>query len=186
MSGYCSRPGRQAEGRYWKRAWCWGIRYWPRRWILVRSVRCLSGVGNSKLFRRNPVQHILGVGREIELVREEAESGMVDMIMIETPIAFGLTMMVCLALFFYCWRIRKLRHRLTSVQVSFTPQEPVPVSWINPHLHLPLPPPTFCILWISSRGNSVIQILPYTCIINFTLMNHMLWISVDELPQSIG
>ncbi|KAG0628610.1 hypothetical protein M758_1G039200 [Ceratodon purpureus] len=42
-------------------------------------------------------------------------------IMIETPIAFGLTMIVCLALFIYCWRIRKIRNRLTTVQVSATP-----------------------------------------------------------------
>lgn len=41
---------------------------------------------------------------------------------IETPIAFGLTLTVCLVLFFYCWRIRKIRHRLTgSVQVSALP-----------------------------------------------------------------
>lgn len=92
-----------------------------------RSDDCLGAVIRS-FFEEVTVLHIPGVGREIELVRKEAESGMVDMIMIETPIAFGLTMMVCLALFFYCWRIRKLRHRLTSVQVSFTPQEPVPVS----------------------------------------------------------
>lgn len=43
-------------------------------------------------------------------------------IRIETPIAFTLTLTVCLVLFFYCWRIRKLRHRLTgSVQVSALP-----------------------------------------------------------------
>jgi len=41
----------------------------------------------------------------------------------ETPIAFGLTMVICLALFFYCWYIRKLRNRLVSVQVSATPFE---------------------------------------------------------------
>ncbi|KAG0615490.1 hypothetical protein M758_5G045500 [Ceratodon purpureus] len=41
----------------------------------------------------------------------------------ETPIAFGLTMVVCLSLFFYCWYIRKLRYRLTAVQVSATPNE---------------------------------------------------------------
>ncbi|XP_024377330.1 uncharacterized protein [Physcomitrium patens] len=44
-------------------------------------------------------------------------------LMVETPIAFGLTMAVCLALFFYCWRIRKFRNRLTSVQVAATPNE---------------------------------------------------------------
>lgn len=49
---------------------------------------------------------------------------------IETPIAFGLTLTVCLVLFFYCWRIRKIRNRLTrSVQVSALPiAETVPVS----------------------------------------------------------
>lgn len=41
----------------------------------------------------------------------------------ETPIAFGLTLVVCLALFFYCWYIRKLRNRLASVHVSATPDE---------------------------------------------------------------
>lgn len=49
-------------------------------------------------------------------------------LMVETPLAFGLTMIVCLALFFYCWRIRKIRNRImTSVQVSATPIE-LPVS----------------------------------------------------------
>lgn len=41
----------------------------------------------------------------------------------ETPIAFGLTMVICLALFFYCWYIRKLRNRFVSVHVSATPEE---------------------------------------------------------------
>lgn len=36
--------------------------------------------------------------------------------MIGTPIAFGLTMVVCFTLFYYYWRIRQLRARLLSVQ----------------------------------------------------------------------
>lgn len=51
---------------------------------------------------------------------------------IETPIAFGLTLTVCSVLFFYCWRIRRIRNRLNrSVQVSALPinaNTGVPVS----------------------------------------------------------
>ena len=58
-------------------------------------------------------------------------------IRIETPIAFALTLTVSLVLFFYCWRIRKLRYRISgSVQVSALPIADTidPVS----SLHFPL------------------------------------------------
>lgn len=38
--------------------------------------------------------------------------------MIGTPIAFGLTMIVCFTLFYYYWRIRQLRARLLSAQTT--------------------------------------------------------------------
>ena len=47
--------------------------------------------------------------------------------MIGTPIAFGLTMIVCFTLFYYYWRIRQLRARLLSVQAAPV-LEDIPVS----------------------------------------------------------
>ncbi|XP_024400110.1 uncharacterized protein [Physcomitrium patens] len=48
--------------------------------------------------------------------------------MIGTPIAFGLTMIVCFTLFYYYWRIRQLRARLLSAQ-SAPVQDDFPVEF---------------------------------------------------------
>lgn len=50
--------------------------------------------------------------------------------MIGTPIAFGLTMIVCFTLFYYYWRIRQLRARLLSVQAAPV-LEDIPVSCLS-------------------------------------------------------
>ncbi|KAG0587409.1 hypothetical protein KC19_2G162300 [Ceratodon purpureus] len=49
--------------------------------------------------------------------------------MIGTPIAFGLTMIVCFTLFYYYWRIRQLRARLLSAQTTPVQELDFPVEF---------------------------------------------------------
>jgi cell division septal protein FtsQ len=44
------------------------------------------------------------------------------------PIAFGLAIVVCSVLCFYCWRIQRARKNLSSIQVSAIPDESLHVS----------------------------------------------------------